>query len=197
MPEELDKSSYSSMDKAKGERPKEIKRITTGKKKRNFLRSLSENFLGDTGQSVGEYILFDVLIPAAKSTISDIVTNGIEMILYGEPRRNKRGGTKASYVSYSDYYNRDREIRPDRNRSRVRFDDVVIPSRREAEEVLGTLADIITEYGAVSIAEFYDMVGFHTEWSDHKYGWQNLSQTTINRVREGYVLDLPRPVALD
>ena len=49
------------------------------------------------------YIVMDVLVPAIKKAISDIVTNGIDMILYGEAGKSKKNST-ASKVSYQKFY---------------------------------------------------------------------------------------------
>lgn len=202
MPKEEDFPSNSNIQKGK-ELARKVKKITTGtvvRKKKSFINSFSETFLGDTTKNVVNYILFDVLVPAAKNTISEMISTGIEMLLYGEPRRNRRD-KRSSHVSYGNYYNRDRDRereRPiERNRGRHTFDDVVIDTRAEAEEVLSNLVEIVDNYGVVSIADFYDLVGLNGDWSDHKYGWDNLSQTVIQRVREGYILVFPKPLVLD
>jgi len=191
--------SNSSLEKVG--KQKVIKQITTGRKKKNFFGSIADSFLGDNTDSVGRYILIDVLIPALKNTILEMLTSGAEMLFYGEPRRNRRDRDRSgrSYVSYGAYYDRDHETTrsPDRNRAKFRFDDIIIDTRPEAEEVLSNLVDVVEDYGAVTIADFYDLVGLNADWSDHKYGWQNLAQAEVQRVREGYVLSLPKPVVLD
>ena len=39
---------------------------------------------------IGDYVIWDILIPAFKSTITDIVANSVEMLFYGEPRARGR-----------------------------------------------------------------------------------------------------------
>jgi hypothetical protein len=41
-------------------------------------------FSSDKTDSVSGYIVHDVLVPAIKSTLSDMVQGGIEMLLFGE-----------------------------------------------------------------------------------------------------------------
>jgi hypothetical protein len=190
---------------------KKVSRVTTGNviiKKKSLADRFAQTFFGDDTKSVGSYILYDVLVPAAKSAISDMITGGIEMLLYGESRSNRiRRDKDRSYVSYQSYYkgrdrdrdrDRDRERQePTRNRARQRFDDIIVDTRKDAEEVLDNLLEIIQKYNVASVADFYDLVGLNGDWSDYKYGWDNLSQAQIARVREGYTFIFPRPIPLE
>lgn len=164
-----------------------------------------KSFLGNNVRGVGSYILFEVLIPAAKSTITDMISNGIEMLLYGEPRgsrnsRNERGGRdKSSFVSYTSYYNRDRDHDRDRERTRkskFHLEDIVLDSREDGEEVMQDMFDILDEYNAVTVSEFLELVGLPDEYTDQNYGWTNLRAAEVRRGRDGYFLDLPEPRVL-
>ena len=76
-------------------------------KKKSEAKKLVGAFVQEDVTSVKDYIINDVLIPAAKKAITDIITNGIEMLLYGETRsKSKSRDTK---VSYTKYYDRDRD----------------------------------------------------------------------------------------
>lgn len=178
---------------------KEVVPITKGNVIKRQQPLISRIF-GENFRSVGSYVLWDVLIPAAKTTFLDIVNNGIEMAFWGEPdRRHIRRDKSRSYVSYNSIYS-GRDRRPERTASakaRSRFDDVVIDSRSEAEDVLSHLVDLIETYDIATVADFYTVVGLNADWSDHKYGWDNLSKASVARVREGYIIDLPRPVPLN
>lgn len=164
-----------------------------------------ERVLGAHKDEIGEYVIWDILIPSIKSTISDIISNGIEMILYGEPRRGGRDRDRdrvGSRISYTKYYDRgerehDRDRRQTRPIKRYDVDDVVLDTRQDCEDVISQLVDLISQYGVVTVANLYDIVGFPDEYPDNKYGWTNLSGAGYRHVREGYILELPRPVALD
>ena len=212
MPDEISKVEYpgNSHKRFEIDDPKKdskrVEKVVKGqivKRKRSILDNFSQTFFGDDTKSVASYVLWDVLIPAAKNTISEMVSTGIEMLLFGESKgdRTKRDRGK-SYVSYSNFYKdrgRDRGDRQDsfRARARHKFDDIVIESRGEAEEVLSALVDLIDNYDVATVADFYDLVGLTGEWSDNKYGWDNLNRATVNRVRDGYILVLPKPLPLD
>ena len=57
--------------------------------------------------------------------------------------------------------------------------------------------DILEKYGMVSVADLYDLVGVTGNYTDNKYGWTNLSNAEIVRVRDGYQIKLPRARVLD
>ena len=134
--------------------------------------------------------------------ITDTVSNGIEMLLFGQTRGSRtRRDRGRSYVSYSNYYKdryRDRaRYVSQRNRARHNFDDIILESRGEAEEVLSHLVDLTEDYGMASVADLYDLVGVTSNFTDNKYGWDNLSSGRVVPVRGGYLLELPRPIVLD
>ncbi len=211
---DIDFPSNSDKPKARreSEEPKKKKqtavvkgRVT--KQKKSLGQKFSETFFGDDTKSVGDYLVHDVLIPAMKATMSDMVSGGIEMLLFGERRgRNTRREGGRSYVSYSSYYGDRRNDRDSRDRgsnysrtSRARhdFDDIIFESRGEAEEVLSHLVDLTIDYGVASVADFYDLSGIESQFTDNKYGWTTLRDACTDRVRNGYVIRLPQAKPLD
>ena len=56
---------------------KKVEKVISGNAKVKKRSALSDDI-----QNIKSYVVMDVLIPAAKKAISDIVTNGIDMILY-------------------------------------------------------------------------------------------------------------------
>ena len=133
-------------------------------------------------------------------------------MLYGEPGTSSRrkGGRllrdrDRSYVSYNSMYDKpsrksrqQRELRSDRGgRSRHNFDDIIIESKPEAEEVLTVLVEAIEMYESCAVADLYEAVGLPTDFTDHKWGWFNLSSAYVKRDRFGYSLVLPKPEPLE
>lgn len=181
-----------------------VKKIIQGsvvKKKKGFFTKLKEAFIGEDSGSVRNYVIYDVIIPATKKTISDVVSGGIEMVLFGERRSsNVRRDRDRSYVNYSSVSTPDRYSRTEpslRNRSRHNFDDIVLETRGDAEDVLTHLSDLVSTYDQATVADLYDLVGITTNYTDNKFGWTNLSTAAVVRVRDGYQLDLPKARALD
>lgn len=184
---------------------KNISQIVTGKvikQKKSLGQKISETFFGDDTRSVSDYILQDVLIPAMKSTLSDMVGGGIEMLLFGERRRSSTSNIyrdrDRSYVPYNKMSRRD-DRRDDRYamtrtaRSRHDFDDIILETRGEAEDVLSHMVDLIQEYDNASVADYYELVGVDANFTDNNYGWTNLRDAYVERVRRGYSIRLPQP----
>jgi len=204
---EIDKAKYPGNSHAekqivRTDSDRKVTKVATGTvRKKSFLNKVGSMFFGSDTDNVGSYILYDVLIPAAKNTLSEMVSSGIEMLLFGESRStNTRRDKGKSYVSYNSIY-RDRDRDRDRSDYRIRathrFDDIVIGSRAEAEDVLSSLVDLIDNYDAATVSDFYDLVGMTSDFTDNKYGWRNLNRATVNRVRDGYILAMPKPIPLD
>ena len=180
---------------------KKIEPVAKAKtKKKSEIKKFTDVFIAEDVTSVKNYIINDVLIPAAKKAISDIVTNGIDMILYGEARGRDRRRDSGSRVSYTKYYERDRDREYDRRRERrsvYDYDDIILESRREAEDVLNRMDDLIDAYGMVSVADLYDLVGITGNYTDNKYGWTNLRNAEVRRTRDGYLIKLPKALPFD
>lgn len=206
--EEYKSNSYRSKETQKNDNVKpedrKIEKVVTGvvktKKKSKFSQAM-DNFISEDAKNVKSYVFGEVLIPAIKKAISDIVTDGIDIILYGEARgRNKR--STADRVSYRSYY----DDRGGRNRMNERqaimagsysYDDIILSTRGEAEDVLSRMDELIETYGLVRVADLYDLVGITGNYTDNKYGWMNIRNAEIIRVRDGYMIKMPRAVPID
>ena len=178
---------------------KRVEKVIHGKVKvrpKSGLHKLTDVFISEDAANVKSYIVMDVLVPAVKKAISDIVRDGIDMILYGESKG--RSSSSSSYVSYRDYSRRDEDRFRDRDRDRRGYnhDDIVLESRGEAEEVITRMDELIETYGVVSVADLYDLVGKTCEYTDYKYGWTNVRNAEPIRVRDGWMLRLPKALPL-
>jgi len=67
----------------------------------------------------------------------------------------------------------------------------------EAEEVIDRMFDLVSRYEVVTVADLYELVGVSGEYTDAKWGWTDLRGAAAMRIRDGYLLDLPRPIYLD
>ena len=213
MPKNYPSNSKSEPAEEKKEE-KKVEPVVTGKvrqRKKPLGRRISEMLTGDDAQSVGEYILLDVFIPATKAMLADAASQGAERLLFGEVRRPRSTGTtyRPGYTSYNKPAGapadrrgfpasapRSREISR-RGRSNHTFEEVIIETRGEAEEVLDNLQAMMDQYDVVTVMDFYDLVGITGNFTDEKFGWFDLRQAEVRRVREGFIINLPRPVDID
>lgn len=170
-------------------------------------RRIARSLLNDESKDIGSYILYDVLLPAAKSMISESIQSAIEMFLYGETgqrRRPTRDRNGSPSVSYGNFYQRDNRHneRPQKRFANARFnlDEIIFKNGSDASDVLSALCDHIETYEAVSVAEFYDYAGVEgATWTDNKWGWtgSELSDAYCTHTRGGYVIILPEPKELE
>ena len=195
--EEYKSNSYKSKETVP---EKKIDKVVSGgvkSKKKSEMRKVADAFIQEDVQSVKTYILMDVLIPAAKKAISDVVTNAVDLILYGETGRSK-GSRSDSKISYRAYYDKSHGDRRDKGRTKgYDYDDIIIDNRGEAEKVLAQMDEIIDIYGRATISDLYDLVGIVGNYTDSKYGWLSLRNASVVHVRDGYLLKLPRALPLD
>lgn len=187
-------------EQQKTEEKKQLTKVVSGSvktKKKSELTKFKDVFISEDASNVKSYIVMDVLIPAVKKAVSDIITNGIDMILYGESGRNRRNSSsKVSYRSYYDDRRDDRREVP-RTRTGYNYDDIILETRGEAEEVLERMEELIETYGIVSVADLYDLVGITGNYTDNKYGWTNIRNAEPVRVRDGYMLKLPKALPIN
>lgn len=184
---------------------KEIKQVVNSPaktRKKSEARKFADSFIAEDAGNVGSYILKEVLIPSAKKLIADITKNAIDMFLYGDTDRpKKRSGSR---ISYRDYYDdRDRDRRDDRrsssrSRSSLEYDEIVLDTRGEAELVLDELDRIIARYQFASVADLYEIAGIDNDnYTLHRYGWTSIRSATIKRIRDGYLLVMPKAMPID
>ena len=183
---------------------KKIEKVVTGKvitKKRSKVDRFFGEIVSEDAKNVKSYVFGEVLIPAIKKAISDIVTDGIDIILYGESRKSGRRNSISDRVSYRSYYDDRSSNRDNRSTAHLSagysYDDIILDSRGEAEEVLTRMDELMDTYGLVRVADLYDLVGITGNYTDNKYGWTNIRNAEILRVREGYMIKMPRAVPID
>lgn len=194
---------YKEQQNASPTEEKKVTKVVNGpvKTKRNDVRKLADIFISEDVSNVKSYIFMDVLVPAIKKAIYDIVTNGIDMFLYGGSGkgRNNQPGAKVSYRNYYEQKNNGGYRASDNSRQSNAFDydDIVFNNRGEAEAALQQMKDIVARYGIVTVNDLYEMTPLSAPYTSQKYGWMDVSNVDIVRVRDGYILKLPRAVPID
>lgn len=169
-------------------------------KKKSWIKRTAEKLLADDWADIKSYIWLDTIIPAFKNLIYDMTVGSIEMSLFGTNSTGKRrraDNRNGSVVSYQGYYGNGKRVdsRPSRSQNRS-IDDISFATRGEAEEVLSLLIEQIETYGQATVADLYDASGLGSEFTDNDWGWENLASARVNRTRDGYVIILPRPIAI-
>ena len=203
LPDNSHKSRVEKAAKTEKAEPIEGKRadkVVHGKVKtrKNEMRKLTDVFISEDATNVKNYILLDVLVPSIKKAIYDIVVNSLDMSLFGGRGSGKRPtADKVSYRDYNGVSRRDdRAYSGSRTTSGYSYDDIVLETRGEAEAVLSRMDEIMEEYEIVRVADLYDLVGITGDYTDNKYGWTNIRNADIVRVRDGYKIKMPRALPI-
>lgn len=177
---------------------KKVEKIISGSaksKKKSGLQKITNVFVPEDVDDVKSYIFEDIIVPAVKDIILDAVRAFLGV------NGNSRGkSSSASKISYRKYYDdRERRDRESSNRTRTgyEYDDIILDNRGEAEDVLSRMDELIDTYGVVSVADFYDLVGITGNYTDNKYGWSDIRNASVVRVREGYMIKLPKALPLN
>jgi len=188
-----------------------LAQITTAKTRKKPLRvKFKEAFTPGDTKGMGEYIKTDLLLPTVKDLLNDIIDTTKARILYGNNGSPMRRGVgqmaQAGYTSYARMgmqaqglasAKNDSQVVDKRARANFNFDQIVIPTRVEAESVLDQMFAIVAQYRAVSVRNLYDIVGMDAQYTDESWGWTDVRGSKVHRVPEGFLLDLPRPIPLD
>lgn len=176
-----------------------VKKVVNGNvkvKKKSGARKFAEVFVSEDAANVKNYIFMDVLVPAIKKAIADIVTDGIHMVLYGDSGRHSKNAP-ASKMAYGSFFQSSK--RPEQRQSYRTYDynNVSFETRGDAEAVLMQLEELISMYGTARVADLYEMAGVTGTYTDNDYGWTDLRMAEVTRTRNGeYVIRLPRAIPI-
>lgn len=175
-------------------------------------RKFKDTFGGEKADNVLQYVVLEVILPATKNLIFDVVREGAARMLFGgaAPRRtNGAGGISVGRTNYNGMSSNgsqspssviigssgQREI-SNTARAMHDFKDIILEKRGDAEEVLEQLSLLVEQFDVATVADLYSCVGISAAHTDNKYGWTSLAGSGVHQVREGYWIELPRPVLL-
>lgn len=196
--------------------PKIVEKVISGevvRRKKSLGKRVSDHFGGANAKGVFGFVTLEVLLPAAKDAVADAVSQGVERMIFGEARSTSRrtgmrpgNGGRNGFVNYTRFSpNTPRDGRREephnsisrRARANHDFDEIILPTKVEAEEVIDGLFELVSKYDMATVSELYSLVGISGDFTDEKYGWTDLRGAGSSRVRGGYLLDLPKPEYLD
>jgi hypothetical protein len=172
----------SARSKVEAETPEEkkVESVVSGavqRRKKPLGKRFQDTFFNGDARGTAGFVVASVLIPAAKDMLVETGQQFIERMVYGETRPPASMSRRA--------------------RARHDFDEIVLESRGEAEEVLDRMFDLLSRYDSVSVADLYELTGIQSAHTDQKWGWPDLRGSQVTRTRTGgYVIDLPEPSPL-
>lgn len=182
------------------ERPKvePLAGVTAKKLKPALGVRIRNAFTNDSAQSVGDYLLFEVAIPAIKATLFDLIQNGASRTLWGSGAPGRPQVQRGSRIDYNQITRsqtvgiggvvQPQQVAP---RNAGSFDGIIFPTRSEAEQALTAMIETIEKYNVFAVSDLYELVNIRGSWADDNIGWFELTGADIVPVRGGFVLDLP------
>lgn len=98
------------IEKEENVEKKKVEKVVTGKvktRKKTKASKFTDAFVSENSGGVMEHTVMDILVPAIKNTVLDIVWDGINIMFFGDtkPKGNRGGNNRpnSSYVSYRSY----------------------------------------------------------------------------------------------
>jgi hypothetical protein len=189
----------------------EIKPVTTAetrRRKHGLGRKFKNTFIAGTGRDALSYMVEDHIVPEIRDMLVNALQGGIERLFNGDratrprPGRSSWMNNNTGHVNYQGMSTSSVSSAPksmsSKARARHAFDELIIPSKSEANDVLDRMYDILSRQGNVSVADLYALTGVRAEHTDMKWGWTSLHGSRAVHVNKlgGYLLDLPEPEEL-
>lgn len=167
-------------------------------RKQPWYKRFARNMVADDAQSIGDWVLQEVIVPSVKNLISDMVKGTTDRALYGTSRARRRevgdrGSLRTRYDRMSDEPEPRRMLSRE-DRARHNFDQVVLESRSEADRVIDQMISRARKFNVVTVSDLYDFVGVTGSYADRNHGWtaERLERyADVRQVRGGFLLDLP------
>lgn len=188
---------YRAEQKTAAENQK-VEKVVRGtvKRKKNEVRKFTDIFAPGDVSDIKNHLLMDVAIPTFKKLLSEMIRIGADMLIYGDVRSAGSGHTAYNKISYSANTS---GVVPSSATVRTPFnyDDILFDDYRDAECVMRSMCDILGTYKIVSVAKFYELCGVKdNNYMNHNYGWMDLRGADIIRVRDKWMLKLPKVMPL-
>ena len=211
----IDPRDYPSNSHRSNLPPKRVEQVTSQPatiRKRPLGRRMVDMIAGDDARSVGGYVVFEIVIPAVKDLLFEIITGGSQRALWGSANTRRAQVPQKSSIrtsvpgapSYMDYSGQSSSARQGQRMSpsaqaQHNFDEIVVASRGEAEMILSRMCELVEVYGVASVADLYSMAGVtNSSYVDNRWGWKDLGSARVLRIPQGgYVFNFPRPVPIE
>lgn len=196
---------------------KKLEKVTKGEvkvKEKSLANKFADAFITDDIGAVRKHVIEEVIVPGLINAVLDAVNDGLSMIFKVSPRRRSGSSCSGGYYDYSKQSSykyggvgssSNSTSRTDSaSKERIDYRGITFETKNDANDVLSSMQDLADpdQYGWASVADFYDLAGVSVKnqaFTDNKYGWNlpMLRGVSIRRDREGWYLDLPKPVVID
>lgn len=161
---------------------------------------------------------------AVADGIGEFMRSMVETAIYGDdvPRYSNKSGRpmNTSYTNYNkkssstnNYYNRQHGLHDEGERRRTaRYEPVIVmeyyidehgrrkrnpDARLKAQAIYDKVVAETYQYGMTTVGYLYDLAEREVWHTDFRWGWYDLSNSGVRKVKDGWLIDLPKPVEID
>lgn len=186
-----------------------VKKGQVIQKKPNVFKRTARSMVADDVQNVGDFVVTDILVPALRNLLYDVIVGGAGRTIFGNAQARRPGvnpglfGTAQNLkTAYHNVSSGGGQAAPAQagltKQAQARFDfsEVSLTDHSEALYIIELLKQRTADYGVASVADFYDLLGHTGAFTDQNWGWHDLSMAKVHQNRAGFVLDLPQPIPL-
>lgn len=188
--------------------PEKVEPVVTGTTKvhkKNWFQRTGEILFAQTDRdTIGKYLVNDIVVPYFRKVVFDLVTSTLDMFLYGgsAPSNRVQPNRTNTYTNYNSGYSyraqASNQPKPITGTEVFNFDKIVFSSKRDAVAVLDGMCDILDRYSLVTVAQFYSLANCSIDnVQANKFGWFDLSGAEIVRDSSGFYVKLPKACPLD
>ena len=155
-------------------------------------------------QNLGQHIIEDYAVPTAKRMINNGIQSGLkrtgdaaQVMLFGRVVNSNNGPT--DYTSFSKPNN---VQKPGGYRVMDKVDTFAFTSKAKADECLAYLKGRIQTYQSVGVLDYFEWINnelrmdIPLDYNMANRGWVDLSMATVSAAPEGFIIEFPRPIAL-
>lgn len=149
-----------------------------------------------------KYAFNNVFVPYTKDAICRTSTNVVNYWVNGDKpsMENRAGANRVSYWRDGGVRNTYQATSPapaPKQNNIYSVGDLSFENRGDAEAVLMRLKECVDVYHVATVADLYDLANVKYSFTDHNYGWTDLTSANVVRNFDGtYSLDLPRAMPL-
>ena len=184
---------------------KHLTAVTNGKmKKDSWSEKIVNAFLPCERENLGEWLVFDMLIPMTKNVVSDVIKGMLNSWTGGNSSKwadNSSFESRNSYSSYYDRTNKQSAIKQQRNRPNTHYGSTKVfwvPSREAAEDVMKRMEGTIDEFQMITVADTCDLIGVSANYTDTSWGWETMRGARYVAAEGGGVnIIMPSPRQID
>ena len=156
------------------------------KVKKSLKKRFVETFLKADIKDVKAFIFTDVIVPGIKDLAYNMITQGVNMWLFGDAKikMKKNGDGWTSWTSYGSVTSKSGQSAPKTVRSSSsKVEERGLPDKAEVYSKDSELREILSEYNKVFVAQYKSAFGLQVEPTDWNFGWTNLNDMYVYETR--------------